>query len=405
MDTSLLWNNLVTYSLQIGLLVGLAAFVPSLVRMRLPHARLAYWQLLLAACLALPVVRPWHQAVVAATGETISVTTRTVAALPPQRSLPSAPEMLLLLLACGFVARLGWLSVGFWRLHRYRRHARPFRDRLSHVDLLVSDEISSPVTFGFRHPVILLPARFSELSAEMQEAILCHESLHVARHDWLFTVGEELVRALFWFHPAIWWLLGEIQLAREQAVDRLVVETTQSRDPYVDALLTMAGARPELDLAPAPLFLRKRHLKQRVVGILREVRMSKARWISAFAAGLAIMAAACWFVTGAIPLAAEPQIVADAPGVAVNTNGAALMHRAPVPYPPEALAKGVQGTVVVQVKLDANGEVSDAGIVSGPDELRRGVLQSVLSWHFARDAANTTRMVNVDFALPTSSPA
>ena len=87
----------------------------------------------------------------------------------------------------------------------------------------------------------------------------------MARRDWLFTVAEELVRAVFWFHPAIWWLLGEIQLAREQAVDRRVIEITQSRDPYMDALLAMAGARPQLDLAPAPLFLRKRHLKQRVV--------------------------------------------------------------------------------------------------------------------------------------------
>ena len=93
--------------------------------------------------------------------------------------------------------------------------------------LLISDEISSPVTFGFRRPVILLPARFPELERPMQDAILCHEMLHVERRDWLFTVGEEMVRAIFWFHPAIWWLLGEIQLAREQAVDRAVIELTQ----------------------------------------------------------------------------------------------------------------------------------------------------------------------------------
>jgi len=78
----------------------------------------------------------------------------------------------------------------------------------------------------------------------MQDAILCHEILHVRRRDWLFTVVEELVRAVFWFHPAIWWLLGEIGLAREQAVDRQVVEVTKSREEYVDALLAIAGAQP-----------------------------------------------------------------------------------------------------------------------------------------------------------------
>ena len=63
MNESLIWDNLVTYSLQIGLLVGLAAFVPALLRLRLPGAKLAYWHMLLAACLVLPLVRPWQQEV------------------------------------------------------------------------------------------------------------------------------------------------------------------------------------------------------------------------------------------------------------------------------------------------------------------------------------------------------
>ena len=43
-----------TYSMQVGLLVGLAAFIPNLLRLRLPSARLAFWQILLVACLLLP---------------------------------------------------------------------------------------------------------------------------------------------------------------------------------------------------------------------------------------------------------------------------------------------------------------------------------------------------------------
>ena len=34
MSTHLIWDNLVAYSLQIGLLVGLAAFVPPLLRLK-----------------------------------------------------------------------------------------------------------------------------------------------------------------------------------------------------------------------------------------------------------------------------------------------------------------------------------------------------------------------------------
>ena len=84
-------------------------------------------------------------------------------------------------------------------------------------------------------------------------------------------------------------------------------------------------------------------------------------------------------------------------------SGSPLLHRAPVSYPAAALEKGIEGTVVVQMKLDANGEVSDATVLSGPDELRKGVLQSVLTWHFEKSTALTTRTANIDFAKPATA--
>lgn len=131
--------------------------------------------------------------------------------------------------------------------------------------------------------------------------------------------------------------------------------------------------------------------------------MSKTRMILAQIAALTMMAVACWVVTGAVPLRAQAQMVADGPGVTVNLNGSQLMHRSPVSYPIEALAKGVEGTVVVQVRLDANGEVIDDAVLSGPDELRKGVQQSVLNWHFDKSAGSATRVVNIDFMKPANS--
>ena len=407
MSAGMLWDNVVAYSLQVGLLVAVAAFLPAVLRLRMPRPRLFFWHLLLTACVLLPLVRPPQPSV--ATGK-IEITTGAFTPIAPAR--PASPihltraQAALLLLAAGMLGRLCWLGIGMWRLSRYRLRSTPLAAANPwsvEADLRISDEISSPVTFGFRHPVVLLPPRFPSLDAAKQEAILCHEILHVRRRDWLFTLAEELLRSVFWFHPAIWWLLGEIQLTREQAVDREVIELTKSSDDYVDALLTMAGAHPRLDLAPAPLFLRKRHLKQRVVSILKEVRMSKKNWITALTAATVILAATCWFVTGAFPLAAEPQLVADAPGVSVELNGSQLVHRTHVQYPREAMEKHIQGTVVLQVKLNGSGEVTDATVLSGPDELRKAAMQSVLDWHFTRDAANGTRQVSFTFELPKNA--
>jgi TonB family protein len=406
MSLGLLWTNFIAYSLQIGLLVGVAALAPAALRLRSPRAKLAYWHLLLVACLLLPIIRPWRQQVIA---ETVTVTTRVIAiapsAAPAGRSFSPA-EVALGMIALGALTRLGWLAVGFWKLGRYRRRSRPYRTALpwpSRAELCLADDVSSPVTFGARRPVILLPPQFPGLDPRAQEAILCHELLHVERHDWLFTLAEELVRAVFWFHPAIWWLLGEIQLAREQAVDREVIQLTQAKDEYVDALLAIAGAKPKLDLAPAPLFLRKRHLKHRVVSILKETRMTKSRLLSALAASVCVLAATCWLVTNTFPLAAAPQVASDSPGVTVDVGTATLMHRAPVAYPEGARTKRVQGAVVLELTFDASGNVADARVVSGPEELRKAALQSVLQWHFTHESAGNKRQVTIDFAIPADS--
>jgi len=107
--------------------------------------------------------------------------------------------------------------------------------------------------------------------------------------------------------------------------------------------------------------------------------------------GLCILAAAFW----AFALPAGAQTFGDGPGVTVDLGGAALMHRPAVVYPASARTNGIEGTVVVQATLDAAGNVSDARVMSGPEELRRAVLESVLSWHFA--GGGGTRQVSVSF--------
>ncbi len=405
MTSELMLSNLLMWSIQMVALLAVATFFPALARLTTPSARLAYWQFALLTCLALPLLRPWQQLV--AVAETPSVNAGVRLALTPHAAhsyaLPATSDLIVWALALGVAIRLGFICVGFIRLATYRRNSVPLEPATpwgAEAELLVSDSVSSPVTFGFLRPVVLLPPDFASLPDAARDAVLCHEILHVRRRDWLFTLAEELVRAIFWFHPGIWWTLGEIQLAREQTVDRAVIDMMKSRDAYVDALLTIAGAGAGLDVAPAPLFLRKRHLKHRVVSILKEVRMSPKRTFSTLAAGIALLAASCWFVTAALPLQGAPQSVTDGDGVSVQMNGAQLMHRAPVSYPRDAMVKGIEGNVVAQVKTDSAGNVIDASILSGPDELRKPVLQSVLGWHFAKDSAQTTRQVTIGFTLP-----
>ncbi len=394
------FHNVFVWSVQIALVVAVAALSAGLLRLRAPAARLFYWRAALVASLLLPLVRSWQPQPIVGDVSVSSVLLATHIE-PAAHHLPSPPEILLFLLAAGAAVRVVWLAAGFWRLGRYRRHSHPFGWRgegRCRAALLLSDDVTSPVTFGALRPIVLLPSRFPEFPPVVQEAILCHELLHVRRRDWLYMLAEELVRAVFWFHPGVWWMLGEIGLAREQEVDRQVVAATRTREEYVDALLAIASAGAQLDLAPAPLFLRRQHLKRRVVSILKEVRMSKTRLVSSLAAAICVLVAACWTVSATFPLSAAPEAVADSPGVQVDIGGAALLHRTAVVYPEAAREQGVEGTVLVQAELDAKGNVTDAQVLAGPEELRRAALSSVLNWHFVADNSGPTRQISITFA-------
>lgn len=403
-------RNLIAYSAQIGILALAGGLVLHLLRIRIPRIRLLCWQILLAACLLLPAIpfrRPWDGA------STIQISTSPLSIPAPARQgapRPAPAAWFFTLLGAGIAARFARLGLGLWRLRRYRHHSRIVEgafQELQHrlgafADIRVSDEISGPVTFGFLRPAVLLPQ-----AALDDESIACHELLHVRRRDWVFTVIEECVLSVLWFHPAVWWLVSEIQLAREQSVDREVVNILSSRQRYLESLLSLAAAKAGMDLAPASAFLRKKHLKRRIESLLKEVSMSNFRLNSSFAVFIAALALAGWLSVRSFPLQAAPQEKTNAGLVAVRDNGLTLLHGGPVRYPEEARGKGIQGSVVVELTLSPNGAVADAVVVSGPEELRKAALESVLTFHYATDRGSlpVKTQLTIDFELPSGNPA
>ena len=132
--------------------------------------------------------------------------------------------------------------------------------------------------------------------------------------------------------------------------------------------------------------------------------MSQFRMISSVAGFAAVLTLSGWMVTRSFPLQAAPQSVKDATGVKVQQDETKLLHRSPVRYPQSAIEKGIQGTVVVEASLDSKGEVSDAQVVSGPQELRKAALESVLQWHYNMEAGVPSKVqVAIDFVLPSQS--
>jgi protein-disulfide isomerase len=321
MNMPLWFYNLAVYCAQLVVLIAAGAMMVAATRLREPRLRLIYWQVLLALGVLLPLIEPWQtapkleQVVVETGGSAIHAGSAGIeaAAALPAHAAPSFTtyEIVAILLVSGFLLRLFWLAAGLVRLRRSRLHASPlgphaaveqFKTALGiSPAVLVSDRNSSPVTFGWRTPRILLPRKFTEMDDVRQRVILCHEFLHVRRGDWVWHVAEEILRSIFWFHLAVAWLIAQIRLCREQLVDREVVILTGSRRNYLDALFEIASSSRTSRYAPALLFLSERHLKRRVTLILKEVGMSRKKLVLALSASLGGLV-----LTGAIAVTLLP---------------------------------------------------------------------------------------------------
>ena len=393
-------DDLTAWALQSALLLSMGLLLPSLFRLREPRAFLAYGQGLLLAILSLPLLQILGpQTVQVAFSEELTVPGRWLGQLMASGSGAgdswSLAHLLLLGIGLGAALRLVWLGAGLLTLRSYRRHARPAElepavaevvERVgARALLLVSARVESPITFGWRRPVVLLPEGFAALPAEAQRGIVCHELLHVRRRDWLFALGEEGVRALLWFHPAVWLLLARIALCREQVVDGEAVRLTGSRRAYLEALRSVACRSWQAGPSAIPglPFFHQGHLRQRVVHLCKEVPMSRTRvtaLLSTFAGLLAMtavvgilafpMAGAAW--------AAEPLKVEG------DVQRPEVLYKVSPEYPEDARKARLEGQVVLKTVINEQGHVQDPVVESssGHEALDQAALDAVSAWTF-----------------------
>jgi hypothetical protein len=96
------------------------------------------------------------------------------------------------------------------------------------------------VTVGFLHPMVIVPEHWHAWSRAQLDAVLTHEQEHARRHDTLVQWIALLNRALFWFHPAAWWLERHLSALAEEACDNVVLARGHSPSEYAESLLDIA---------------------------------------------------------------------------------------------------------------------------------------------------------------------
>ncbi|MFJ3055908.1 M56 family metallopeptidase [Herbaspirillum sp. NPDC087042] len=189
------------------------------------------------------------------------------------------------------------------------------------VLLRVADGHHGPLTTGWWRPVIIVPGAFLlSMPPQMLEALLAHEIAHIKRMDYLINLLQNMIEALLFFHPVVWWLSRHIRIERELIADELAGALTGEPRQLALALERLSHGQAGRNAAAVPLRAAGGELLERVKRLARPATRIQAKAMtSALPAMMAALA-----MTAA--LAAGSRFAPLAPPLA-STTPATSNHR------------------------------------------------------------------------------
>ena len=171
-----------------------------------------------------------------------------------------------------------------WHLHALRRSCTPLqltgldpllRETLRRytekrsVSLCTSARVRVPAAIGLLKPAVLIPEWvMRELSTDEINQILVHELAHLRRWDDWTNLAQQMIKSVFFFHPAVWWIDKKVALERESACDDIVLAEAASPRAYAECLTR---------LAEKSFLHRSVVLAQAVLGRVRQVSLRVGR--------------------------------------------------------------------------------------------------------------------------------
>jgi beta-lactamase regulating signal transducer with metallopeptidase domain len=271
---------------------------------------------------------------------------------PPPAWNVSWSAALILVHGAGTMALLLYFFAQQWRVRRFANQATPVQDAAwarmlgecaealdlrRPVRLLRSRTHVVPMAFGTRRPAIVIPDIADQWTDDRRRAVLLHELAHVARQDCLTQHVAFAACALYWFHPAPWWVARRLRVERELACDDRVIAAGSPACDYAGHLLEIAYSLGRRSVpALAVTMARPRQLEGRMLAALDD-RRNRAVPPMRFRAGIAAAAAAIL-----LPLATGvPTLVAASRVVETGALPVSAARVAPAPAPEPAVHVGL----------------------------------------------------------------
>lgn len=343
------------------------------------------------------------------------------------------PAALLTATAIAYLAALAYFAARFlWRCARVSAiHREAVRKPLTgaaaawwarcsarfgidNVSIATSSRIFGPVTIGFFHKLVLLPAEMLDDMPEAElHAAIAHEFAHLRRKDFLKNLAYELLSLPVSYHPALWLVRERITETREIVCDEMAAEIS-GRNEYARSLLRLAAllVHGAPDRTPHAIGILDANAFERRVMKLTQ-RQNELRGTRRFAVICACAALGIATCASAMALSMHVNAGSSTSDTAlhhdpVNVSAAEMARNkisGPVPkYPEEAKKERIQGTVVLDAIISKDGTVEELTVASGPKELQQSALEAVRQWKYKPfllngDAVDVKTTVNVIYSL------
>jgi TonB family protein len=281
------------------------------------------------------------------------------------------PAIVSTLWILGMAWLLGRFAAGLARLLHIANSARSYGES----NILVSDAVTTPMTWGVIGPVILIPAYALDWSADQRDLMIRHEQAHVHRRDWMWQAFAQVMCAIFWFHPLVWLAAARLRLEAELAADDLVLMSGVEATQYAGELVNVARRLHGRMHLEAVAMVRGGSLKSRIAAILDSTRrrVRTGRWEKAtivmVSASLALALIACQ----------NTHIYT----IAEVTTPPRVKSKVEPRYTEEARSAKIQGKVVLSLVVKTDGRADRIQVVQSLDKgLDRSAVESIGKWSF-----------------------
>ncbi|MDE6053823.1 MAG: M56 family metallopeptidase [Lachnospiraceae bacterium] len=177
------------------------------------------------------------------------------------------------------------------------------------ISLRQSDRISTPLTYGIFHPVILMPKSTDWDNTEQLQYILMHEYVHICRHDALTKLIVTCALCIHWFNPMVWimWFLfnRDVEISCDERVVRHMGESSKSA--YALMLIQLEAERGGLAPLCSGLLskLGKNAMEERITSIMK---IKKKSTLAGIVAAVLVISVAAAFATSATEAAGTTEI-------------------------------------------------------------------------------------------------